>query len=149
MASKEGYIQLIKETNIQGKKEGVGGNIKYFKTDFIDVGSVYNVSDKDKIKLTHEAGEMIAIREDIFDETERNEWWQIFKGKNKNVAIYFREDQSKLKELFEKLNTGKSIIYVFSWGKNELKISEYGYDNIIIKDIPQPIIDVYKEINKL
>ncbi|MHA1491312.1 MAG: site-specific DNA-methyltransferase [Promethearchaeota archaeon] len=131
------------------KVKGLGGNLKYFKTDFIDVGNVYNISDEHKIEITHKAGEMIAIREDVFDEVEKNEWWQIFKSKNKVVAIYFREDQKKLKKLFEKLKKDKAIIYLFSWGKNELKTSEYGYDNIKIKDIPQPIIDVYKEINRL
>jgi len=124
-------------------------NLKYFKTDFIDVGNVYNISDEKKIELTYKAGEMIAIREDVFKEVEKNKWWQIFKGKDKTVAIYFREDQSKLKKLFEKLKKDKAIIYLFSWGKNELKAPEYGYDNIKIKDIPQPIIDVYKEINRL
>jgi hypothetical protein len=54
-----------------------------------------------------------------------------------------------LSKLFEKLKNDKAIIYLFSWGKNELKASEYGYDNITIKDIPQPIIDVCKEINRL
>jgi adenine-specific DNA-methyltransferase len=124
-------------------------NIKYFKTDFLDVGNVYNISDEHKIELTYKAGEMIAIREDVFEEVEKNKWWQIFKSQDKTVAIYFREDQKKLSKLFEKLKNDKAIIYLFSWGKNELKASEYGYDNIKIKDIPQPIIDVYKEINRL
>jgi adenine-specific DNA-methyltransferase len=124
-------------------------NLKYFKTDFIDVGNVYNISDEHKIELTYKAGEMIAIKEDVFEEVEKNKWWQIFRNKDKKVAIYFREDQSKLEKLFEKLRKDKTIVYLFSWGKNEIKPSEYGYDNIKIKDIPQPIIDVYKEINRL
>lgn len=127
----------------------IDGNLKYFKTDFIDVGDIYNVSDEHKIKLTYKAGQMIAVKENVFEEIEQNEWWQIFKSDSKIVAIYFREDQVKLSKLFEKLKDTKAIIYLFSWGKNELKTSEYGYDNIKIKDIPQPIIDVYKEINRL
>jgi len=125
------------------------GNLKYFKTDFIDVGNIYDISDEKKIELTYKAGEMIALREDAFEEVEKNKWWQIFKDTNKTVAIYFREDQSKLGDLFEKLKKGKAIVYLFSWGKNEVKGQEHGYDNITIKDIPQPIIEVYKEVNRL
>jgi adenine-specific DNA-methyltransferase len=141
------YLYGIKKVN--GKKEGLGGNLKYFKTDFIDVDNVQNVSDKKKIDLTYQAGELIAIKEDVFEEVEKTEWWQIFKSKKKTVAIYFREDQEELEKLFEKLKKTKAVIYLFSWGKNELSGDDYNYPNIKIKDIPQPIIEVYKEINRL
>lgn len=140
---------IIKKNKSYPDITGMKLNLKYFKTDFIDVGNIYNISDEHKIELTYKAGEMIAIREDVFGEVEKNEWWQIFKSDNKTVAIYFREDQKKLSKLFEKLKNETAIIYLFSWGKNELKASEYGYDNFKIKNIPQPIIEVYKEINKL
>jgi len=46
--------------------------------------------------------------------------------------------------------TNKQInLYIFSWGKNEYA-NEFGeYKNIKIKDIPEPLIDVYKEISRL
>ena len=142
------YVYGINQ--IDGQKEGLGGNLKYYKTDFIDVANVQSVSDEKKIELTYQAGEIIAIREDAFEEVEKTKWWQIFKNSRKTVAIYFREDQEKLEELFEKLSKSKrAIIYLFSWGKNEIKGEEYGYNNITIKDIPQPIIEVYKEVNRL
>ncbi|ODS37757.1 MAG: hypothetical protein A7316_09020 [Candidatus Altiarchaeales archaeon WOR_SM1_86-2] len=145
---KKVILNLEEEAN--GKLiKNMPGNLKYFKTDFIDVGNIYDVSDEKKIELTYKAGEMIALREDAFEEIEKNKWWQIFKNKNKTVAIYFREDQSKLGDLFEKLKKGNAIVYLFSWGKNEVKGQEHGYDNITIKDIPQPIIEVYKEVNRL
>ncbi len=146
---KNNSIILQGVNKIKSKKEGVGGNLKHYKTDFIDVGNLFNMPDEKKIELTHKAGEMIAIRENVFEEVEKNNWWQIFKSEDKTVAIYFREDQKRLEKLFEKLKKDNAIIYVFSWGKNELKGEEYGYDNIKIKDIPQPIVDVYKEINRL
>jgi len=131
------------------KIEGLGGNLKYFKTDFIDVDNVQNVSDKKKIDLTYQAGELIAIKEDVFEEVEKTEWWQIFKSNKKIVAIYFREDQKELEKLFEKIKNTKAVVYLFSWGKNEFSGEDYAYPNIHIKDIPQPIIEVYKEINRL
>lgn len=149
MSKKRGYLQLIKKKEIDGRKEGLGGKLRYFKTDFIDVENVYRITDKKKIELTYKAGEMIAIREDVFEEIEKNQWWQIFKNKKKTVAIYFREDQSQLEELLEKIKGENAILYLFSWGKNELKAEQYGYENIQVKDIPQPIIEVYKEVNRL
>lgn len=132
--------------------EGLGGNLKYFKTDFIDVDSIYKVSDNKKLNLTYQAGELIAIKEDTFEDLEKNEYYQIFKNGNKVVGIYFIESHKKLKELFKKIgnyNDLKKVVYLFSWGKTEYTGEDLGYPNIKIKDIPQPIIDVYKEINKL
>lgn len=140
-----GYIGGKSKT----KFKPVLGNLKYFKTDFIDVDNVQNISDKKKIDLTYQAGELIAVKEDVFEEVEKTEWWQIFKSNKKTVAIYFKEDQEELEKLFEKLKKTKSTVYLFSWGKNELSGEDYNYPNIKIKDIPQPIIEVYKEINKL
>jgi len=81
---------------------------------------------------------------------EKNDWWQIFEGKGRMTAIYFKEDKSKLGELIEKLEKKKMPVamYIFSWGKNEYK-SEYSSDDIRVEDIPEPIIEVYKEINRL
>ncbi|MGB3346514.1 MAG: site-specific DNA-methyltransferase [Candidatus Humimicrobiia bacterium] len=143
------YPRLSKVIKGYNGNKGIKSNLKYFKTNFVDAGNIYKISDEKKIELTYKAGEMIAIREDAFEEVEKNEWWQIFKNKNKTVSVYFREDQSKLEKLFEKNKNTRAIVYLFSWGKNELKAQEYGYDNIEIKDIPQPIIEVYKEINSL
>jgi len=93
---------------------------------------------------------MIAVREDTLNEVERNEWWQIFEGKGRITAIYFKEDKSKLGELIEKLEKKNApvAIYIFSWGKNEYK-GEYSSVNIRVEDIPEPILEVYKEINRL
>lgn len=124
-------------------------SLYYFKTDFINVDDVQNISDKKKIDLTYQTGELIAIKENTFKEVEKTNSWQIFKSSKKTVAIYFREDQEELEKLFEKLKKTKAVLYLFSWGKNELSGDDYNYPNIKIKDIPQPIIEVYKEINRL
>ena len=131
--------------------KGSGGNLKYFKTDLVDVEKVNNVSDANKIKLTYQTGEMIGLRENTLEEKEKNNWWQIFTDGKKYTAIYFKEDKSKLKNLIEKLEriNSKIVLYIFSWSKNGYK-NEFGeYKNIQVEDIPEPIIEVYKEINKL
>jgi len=132
------------------KVEGLGGNLKYYKADFIDSEHINKISDDSKVKLTYQAGEMIALREDTLDEIEKNEWWQIFTDGEKQTAIYFKEDKSRLKKLIEKLSKNKkSVLYIFSWGKNEYKNEFSDYKNIRIEDIPEPILEVYKELNKL
>jgi hypothetical protein len=117
----------------------------------LDIDHISHVSDEQKIKLTYQAGEMIALREGTFEEVEKNEWWQIFKDGTKYTAIYFKEDKLKLNELVIKLSKIKEkiVLYIFSWGKNEYKNEFTEYKNINVEDIPEPIIEVYKEVNRL
>ncbi|MFW5853275.1 MAG: site-specific DNA-methyltransferase [Patescibacteria group bacterium] len=133
-----------------GNTEGIPSNLRYYKTEFVDVESVHNVSDHKKIELTYQAGRMIALREDTLTEREKNDWWQIFiDKKGRTTAIYFKEDKEKLDELVGKISKSDSAaLYIFSWGKNEYKNEFSEYKNIRVEDIPEPILEVYKEINK-
>lgn len=137
--------------NKKGEKvTGIPSNLFYYKTDLVDIEQIHKVSDDAKIRITYEAGEMIAVREDTLNEIEKNDWWQIFEGNGKLTAIYFKEDKAKLNELIAKLEK-KNLpvaLYIFSWGKNEYK-GEYSSANIRVEDIPEPIIEVYKELNRL
>jgi len=138
--------------NLNGENvKGLGGNLKYFKTELLDIDHISHVSDEQKIKLTYQTGGMIALRENTFEEVEKNDWWQIFKNGIQYTAIYFKEDKSKLKELVKRLEKleAKIALYIFSWGKNEYKNEFTEYKNIRVEDIPEPIIDVYKEVNRL
>jgi len=139
----KGHRELIDITKIPE-------NLIYFKCKLLDVGCISKISDEQKIKLTHQAGEIIALRENTLYEKEKNNWWQIFYGNNKHTAIYFKEDKSHLRNLVEKLVKidEKVVLYIFSWGKNEYGNEFSEYPNIIVEDIPEPIIEVYKEINK-
>lgn len=137
--------------NKKGEKvKGLGGNLRYYKTDLVDIEKLHHTPDNAKIKLTYQTGEMIALRENTLNEVEKNEWWQIFEGLGKTTAIYFKEDKEKLQLLVDKLENAKNLcaLYIFSWGKNEYK-SEYSSNNIRVEDIPEPILEVYKEINRL
>jgi adenine-specific DNA-methyltransferase len=137
--------------NKKGEKvEGLGGNLRYYKTDFVDIEKLHHTPDQAKVKLTYQAGEMIGLRENTLNEIEKNDWWQIFEGQGKVSAIYFKEDKEKLQDLVEILEKNKkpAVLYIFSWGKNEYK-SEYSSLNIRVEDIPEPILEVYKEINRL
>ncbi len=146
----DGVVSISGIKNVDGKMEGLGGNLRYYKTDLVDIEKLHRTPDHAKVKLTHQAGEMIALREDTLNEVEKSDWWQIFEGRGKTTAIYFKEDKEKLQELIELLEKKKqpATVYIFSWGKNEYK-SEYSSANIRVEDIPEPILEVYKEINRL
>lgn len=137
--------------NEKGEKvEGLGGNLRYYRTDLVDIEKLHHTPDQAKVRLTYQVGEMVGLRENTLNEVEKNDWWQIFEGHGKTTAIYFKEDKEKLQDLVEVLEKKKqpSVLYVFSWGKNEYK-SEYSSQNIRVEDIPEPILEVYKEINRL
>jgi adenine-specific DNA-methyltransferase len=132
------------------KVVGIPSNLLYYQTDLVDIEQIHKVPDDAKIRVTYQAGEMIAVREETLNEVEKNDWWQIFESQGRMTAIYFKEDKSKLGELIEKLekNNTPVALYIFSWGKNEYK-GEYSSENIRVEDIPEPILEVYKEINRL
>ena len=144
------YPRVKKVIKGYGDVAGLGGSLRYYKTKLVDVGKLQKVPDEKRLSLTYQAGEMIALRENSFDEIEKNEWWQIFSGQDKTVAVYFQEDKQKLRELVKKLSTAQRVaLYVFSWSKNEYTNEFVEYGNIRVEDIPEPIIEVYKEINRL
>ena len=130
--------------------EGLGGNLSYFKTDLVNVEKLRRVSDEAKIKITYQAGAIIAMREDTLNEIGKTEWCQIFEGNGRLTAIYFMEDKSKLKECIQVLEMKNlpATLYVFGWGKNEYK-NDYSTKNIRVEDIPEPLLEVYKEINRI
>ena len=144
----EGFKDVEKN---QKTLAGLGGNLSYQKTAFVDSEGISEVSDKTKIKLTHKTGQMIALREGALFEQGKNEYWQIFADGPKKlwVGIYFKEDKSKLQDLVDVLSgKDKAVIYIFGWGKNEYKNAYPEHQNIRLEDIPEPILEVYKELNQ-
>lgn len=145
--------KVIKGYNKNGngeRMEGLGGNLQYYKTDLIPVERIDNINDKQRHELTEKAGQMIAIKENTFEEVEICEWYQIFENKNKTrkTAIYFRENTDKFEELIKKIKNTKTVLYIFSYGEIDKKLFTYLGKNITVEDIPEPILDIYKEINQ-
>lgn len=144
------YPRVKKVIKGYGDTDGLGGALRYYKTKLVNIEKLHKVPDTKRLQLTYQAGEMIALRENVLEEKEKTEWWQIFAHENKTVAIYFQEDKQKLRKLIEKVKSSKHVVlYVFSWSKNEYKNEFAEYQNIRVEDIPEPIIEVYKEINRL
>ncbi|MBU1730267.1 site-specific DNA-methyltransferase, partial [Patescibacteria group bacterium] len=142
----KGYTKKSKNSE---KINGLGGNLQYFKTDLIPVERIDNINDKQRHELTEKAGQMIAIKENTFEEVEICEWYQIFENKDKTrkTAIYFRENADKFEELVKKMKNEKTVLYVFSYGVIDKELFKYLGKNITIEDIPEPILEIYREIN--
>lgn len=129
---------------------GLGGNLEYYQTDLIPTNGIANITDSTRVELTKKAGNMIAIKENTFLQVELSEHYQIFKNEatNKQTAIYFTEDLSHFDELIDKTKGHKTKLYIFSFGKIDKSSYKYLGKNYQIEDIPEPIIEIYKEINK-
>jgi len=130
--------------NLKGEKvEGLGGNLKYFKTDFVDA----EPSDKNKIKLTHQATEMLCIKEGTFEKVIDNERFKIFKNSNHYTGIIW--DQTAIPEFKEAIKDvrGKFSVYVFSLG-DETFDDEFAdvKQKVQLSPIPEAILRVYRRI---
>jgi len=123
--------------NLKGEKvEGLGGNLKYFKTDFVDYDEP---TDKNKIKLTEQAIEMLCVKEGTFEEVldpsfasasvktsadkkasaSRQKNFKIFKNSNHYTGIIF--DQAAIPAFKKAIKDikGKFSVYVFSLGDED------------------------------
>lgn len=137
----------------KGEKSEVAGitsNLKYYETDLIKINDIRKITDKDRTELTLKAGDMISLKENTFIQLEVNEWYQIFSDRKnvKKAAIYFRENLEKFDELVEKIGTSYCSLYIYSGGKVDRETFGYLPSSVIIKDIPEPIVNIYKKINK-
>ena len=130
-----------------------GNGVKFYKTAFIGKNNILNATDQDKIELAHNAGELLAIAENTLELTKQNKFYQLFEDGNKEkyTAVYFREELDKFDEFTEIVKKLKkqTAVYVFSWGNDE-EVEEFDdTDQIKIKTIPLPILEIYKQIYNL
>ena len=147
----KGYKKIEDKNGKREKIEGLGGNLEYLKTEFVNVDNINRVTDRKRLEFTHLAGEVIALKEGCFQEVVKNKHYQVFtNGKDKYVGIYFRENIEKLSELEDKiLDKGEIKLYIFSFGGASAWKSNYeDYDNVIVEDVPEPILKVYKNLNR-
>ena len=128
------------------KIEGLGGNLKYFKTDFVD----YKEStDRNKIKLTKEAVEMLCVKEGTFELVLNNEDFKIFKNHDHYAGIIF--DQLAIENFKKAIKDikGKISVYIFSLGDDSFEDEfEDIKQKVKLSPIPEAILKVYRRIYK-
>lgn len=145
------YPRIRKVIEGYGEQAGLGGSVKYYRTDFVGKNNILSADDQDKIDLAHHASELLAIAENTLDQVEKNASFQVFENKERYTAVYFQETFEQFEHFVEKIaSLEKPVsVYVFSWEK-EVFIEEFeDSKSITIKTIPQPILEIYKQIYNL
>ena len=129
--------------NITNKRDGLGGNLKYFKTSFIKGEK----TDSNKILLTERSVEMLCLKENTFDEIEKVTHWQIFSSKERYTAILFEPESIREFRLrIEQLEKPVSV-YVFSLS-DEIYVDAFAglEEKVTLCAIPESILKVYRRI---
>ena len=142
---RNGVLRVIGFNKVNGKKQGLGGNLGYFKTDFIPYKD--KATDSLKMKITENSTDLLCIKENTFDEVKINKNFRIFKNETKYMAVIFNKDAS-LKLLEKELNKIKKPIslYVFSlFGDGGFKKHLKKYKNVKITPVPEALLRVYNE----
>jgi len=141
---KDNTIRLWGITNINGWKDGLGGNLKYYRTDFVPA----DPTDANKELLTFRSVEMLCLRENTFDFVTETDAWKIYENQNQYTGILFDqlsipEFKSALAELDEK----PVSVYVFSLGDDNFapEFANMG-ERVSVRSIPEAILRVYRRI---
>jgi len=133
---------------IEGYKDidGMPSNLKYFKTDFVD----YKEStDRNKIKLTKEAVEMLCVKEGTFESVLNNKDFKIFKNHDHYSGIIF--DQLAIEDFKKAIKDikNKISVYIFSLGDDSFEDEfEDIKQKVKLSPIPEAILKVYRRIYK-
>jgi len=126
--------------------DGLGGNLKYFKTDFVK-----KTASRDylKIRITQECTEMLCLREGIFEEKKANDDYHIFVHGERTMAVYYALEMDSLKQLKKELDRmkGEKILYCFTLDPLGLDKSDFeDWQDVRLEPIPQKILDIYEQI---
>ena len=129
--------------------EGLGGNLQYFKTDFIKNSEN---TEQLKVNLTYKCTEMLCLKENIYNLKKEKDDYKIFESncKDKYLCVYYNFINDSFEEFIDTLKQidGEKIIYMFSMDDNINNELFEDIDNFKIETIPQKILDIYKKIIK-
>lgn len=128
------------------KVEGLGGNLKYFKTEFVDYKEI---TDSNKLKLTQEALEMLCVKEDTYDLVIDKKEYKIYKNNDHYTGIIL--DQLSISEFKKTIIDYNNIVsvYIFSLGDDSFDEEfEEIKQKIKLSPIPEAILKVYRRIFK-
>ena len=132
-----------KQTEPRKKIDGLGGNLRYFQTDFVD----QEPTDKNKKQLVAQSTQMLCLKENYFFQTKKTKNYVIFKNNKKYLAIIYDDLGIKPIKKQIKLSKQKFIIYVFSLDESA---REEEFEDVAryveLKPIPQEILNVYRRL---
>jgi len=143
------YPRITNIINGWSNNLGFGNSLKYYKTSFVGKNNILSASDEDKSLLAHKAGYLLAIAENTLNEIEATQFFQFFENSKKVTAVYFKEEMDEMNTFLEKVEAVQKPIslYLFSWGNSSDFEGLFDHiSNLTIKTIPQPILEIYKNI---
>lgn len=125
---------------------GLGGNLKYYKTDFVQKVK----TDNDKRILTSQSAEMLCLAEATFDEiVTKKGLFSIYENQNQMTGIIFDEDSIVDFKNEAKKYKKPIIVYVFSYDHTYNKEDFEELENLkVVKPIPEVILNIYRKIYK-
>ena len=131
--------------NLKGEKvKGLGGNLKYFKTAFVDS----KPNNKNKRIIISQSTEMLCLKEDCFNQVTLGKLFKIFKNPDGRYLgiVYDQGGIKPFKKAVLKLNK-KINVYVFSLidTVNDDTFEEIS-SLVTLKPIPHAIVNTYKKI---
>lgn len=133
-------------TGNKGKIAGLGGNLKYFSTAFVD-----NVkTDNDKRVFTSRCTEMLCLAESTFDEVvSKKGAFAIYENTDQMTGIIYEEDA--ISDFIKEAKRHKKpfVVYVFSYDHTYNEEDFEDLNNLrTVKPIPEVILNVYRKIYK-
>ncbi len=147
------YPRIKKVIDGYGATAGIPATLRYFKTDFVEKKG--NTSQL-KIDLTRQCAEMLCVKENVFDVVKLKKQaknYKLFKNGNKYLGVFFdfftdAEFARFIKELNALPKEAEKAVYVFVLdGSASILADEFaGVANCEVKEIPQKILDIYKQL---
>ena len=131
---------------------GLGNSLKYYRTAFVGNNLPKSATDDDKLALAKKAGCLLGLAENTLYETEATDYYQFYTDNHGEwTCIYYQEDYCLFDEFRRKvlaLDGRKKNVYVFCWTDGSEFAAEFEFKkDVTVKNIPQPILDIYKSLN--
>ncbi|MHA1215614.1 MAG: site-specific DNA-methyltransferase [Candidatus Hodarchaeales archaeon] len=127
------------------KTDGLGSNLKYFRTDFVDSAP----TDMNKKKIVDKSTEMLCIKENAFGFVKGKKGFKIFRNSNVYLGIIFDDEAVDDFVAEAKKIKGKFHVYVFSLDDS---VPDYEFrelkGRVKLCPIPEVILHVYRRVFK-
>lgn len=144
------YTRLKNVMNGYSNKDPLGGNLKYFKTEFVKADGT---RDQLYYDLTEKFIPMLCVKEDTHVMVESNDEYSIYtnKDESKYTCVYFDIFGAKYGEFKSKLEKieGAKALYIFTLGDYVNTDDLKKIKNYTIEPIPYRIVELYKKIVKI
>jgi len=129
--------------------EGLGGNLRYFKTDFIK-----KTKNKNRVMTSfiRKATDTLCAKENIYNLEKEGPDYKIFSSnkKDKFLCIYYNFTGDGFEAFLEELKklNGKKIIYMFDIPKGTGKSLFPERDDVEVKPVPRELSEAYNRLLK-